>query len=426
MADKKMLVAFAGALAIGPALAQRDIPTPEVAAAIVEPITSANPDSRYRGLLNAEREDLIRSLASGAPALTQAMIDRARQPASLANAEWLDQSAYDFAVDDNQAAGVKLLSPFLTLPRATLVENDAIVAQINGAASPAQKEHALVDADAIAFLYVFAEALGPKLGPSFLRAYEKGAIAKAAALIKASEVSTGAAKAYFNYPRPSLIDGNKIELVPDAYVAKDNVPYHGGGGAFPSGHANAGYTDALLLAAMLPERFVALVDRAAQYGYSRVVLGVHYPLDVIGSRMIAERNIAHDFNDPRYRALFDQAREELRAALERECGESLATCAKPGDAESDPWTAPGLRAFYRFTMTYGLSQVATGDAVESVPSGAEVLLTALRPDLAAETRRDILKRTALASGFPLDSKNAQEGSWQRVNLHDAALDVLSR
>ncbi|NEU35623.1 phosphatase PAP2 family protein, partial [bacterium LRH843] len=82
-------------------------------------------------------------------------------------------------------------------------------------------------------------------------------------------------------------------LVPDDVVVKDNQPYTADGGSFPSGHTNTGYTDALLLAAMIPERYDALVARGARYGYSRIVLGVHYPLDVIGSRMVAERNVAH-------------------------------------------------------------------------------------------------------------------------------------
>ncbi|GKW01809.1 hypothetical protein PEC301877_06240 [Pectobacterium carotovorum subsp. carotovorum] len=100
-------------------------------------------------------------------------------------------------------------------------------------------------------------------------------------------------------------------------------PYTAYGGAFPSGHANTGYTDALLLAEMIPERFVPLIDRGARYGYSRIVLDVHYPLDVIGSRMIAERNVAHYLNDPQYRRLFEQAKTTLHSALEKACGTTL-------------------------------------------------------------------------------------------------------
>ena len=71
------------------------------------------------------------------------------------------------------------------------------------------------------------------------------------------------------------------------------------------------------MAEMIPERFDALVTRGARYGYSCIVLGVHYPLDVMGSRMVAQRNVAHYLNDAKYRALFNEARDQLRTALEK-------------------------------------------------------------------------------------------------------------
>lgn len=79
---------------------------------------------------------------------------------------------------------------------------------------------------------------------------------------------------------------------------------------------------------MIPERFVPLLDRGARYGYSRIVLGVHYPLEVIGSRKAAARKVAHFMNDAAYRKRFEQAKQELRGALEKECGMSLAARAQ--------------------------------------------------------------------------------------------------
>lgn len=95
---------------------------------------------------------------------------------------------------------------------------------------------------------------------------------------------------------------------------------------------------------MIPERYDALVARGARYGYSRIVLGVHYPLDVIGSRMVAERNVAHYLNDPHYRVLFNEARDQLRAALAKACGTSLAECAK-SSVKDDPRRDPAMRDF---------------------------------------------------------------------------------
>ena len=228
-------------------------------------------------------------------------------------------------------------------------------------------------------------------------------------------MSTGAAKKHFNNPRPFLIQGNTIHLVPDDVVVKDNKPYTADGGSFPSGHTNTGYTDALLMAEMIPERFDALVTRGARYGYSRIVLGVHYPLDVMGSRMVAQRNVAHYLNDAKYRGLFNEARVQLRTALEKECGTTLAECAKV-PAKDDPYRDPAMVAFYRFTMTYDLPQQKGEKQSLKVPQGAEVLLEAALPNLSAAQRRALMVKTALPAGYPLSGDNDAQQFWQRLNL----------
>ncbi|OOC12587.1 phosphoesterase PA-phosphatase, partial [Dickeya dadantii] len=132
-------------------------------------------------------------------------------------------------------------------------------------------------------------------------------------------------------------------------------------------------------------RFVPLIDRAATYGYSRLVLGVHYPLDVIGGRMAAERSVAHILNDPAYRVLFNEAKTQLRAALEKACGTALAECAKP-QGKNDPYTDPAMKSFYRYTMTYHLPEAIVEALPLKVPEGAEVLLEGPLPQLSAAQR----------------------------------------
>ncbi|MEB6534927.1 phosphatase PAP2 family protein [Pantoea stewartii] len=358
------------------------------------------------------------AIQNGAPTLSRDQLKQAKQSDKLADYRWLKASGYNFQTQPLQQAGIALLSGFSTLPDNVMNANRATVTSINLNATQGERRQALADAEGISYLYFLADALGPRLGKAFLAAYEKGELSKAAALIKASEVSTSAAKKHFDYPRPFLHKGNTIHLVPDDTVIKDNQPYTADGGSFPSGHTNTGYTDALLLAEMIPERFDALLQRGARYGYSRLVLGVHYPLDVMGSRMVAQYNVAHYLNDAAYRTLFAEARQQLRSALEKECGTTLAVCAKPA-GQDDPYGTGSMKPFYRFTMSYNLPKVAGNKARLTVPDGAEVLLETALPQLSAKQRRALMVKSALPAGYPLGGPGADQAFWQRLDL-DAA------
>ncbi len=448
---KRQLSLLAVALLLAQPVLAKDIPLNR-AAALANSVTPAASSQAYDDLEQQALAQLRHALQGNAATLTRDRLAHTKQNQTQADTAWLKASGYDFQTRANQQAGIALLSAFSTLPETVVKQNLATVTAINRDAVQTTRRQALADAEGISYLYFLSDALGPRLGKAFLTAYDQGALGprlgkafltaydqgalgprlgkafltaydqgalgKAAALIKASEVSTGEAKKHFNNPRPFLVQGNTIHLVPDDVVVKDNQPYTADGGSFPSGHTNTGYTDALLLAAMIPERYDALVARGARYGYSRIVLGVHYPLDVIGSRMVAERNVAHYLNDPHYRVLFNEARDQLRAALAKACGTSLAECAK-SSVKDDPWRDPAMRDFSRFTMTYDLPQQKGPQPRLQVPEGAEVLLEDALPHLSAAQRRTLMVNTALPAGYPLSGATPEQQFWQRLNLSAA-------
>ena len=395
----------------------KDVPL-TAARDIANTTTPASVSQAFDSLESQSLSALRDALKGDGAKVEREQLEKAAQSAKQADTAWLKASGYDFKVKDNQKAGIELLSAFSKLPAPVLDQNLKTVETINLDATQGLRHQALADAEGISYLYFLSDALGPRLGKAFIAAYDKGELSKAAALIKTSEVSTGAAKKHFDYKRPFLIQGNTIHQVPDDVVVKDNKPYSADGGSFPSGHTNTGYTDSLLMAEMIPERFDSLVERGARYGYSRIVLGVHYPLDVMGSRMVAQRNVAHYLNDPAYRKLFNEARDQLRTALEKECGTSLAECARTA-GKDDPYRDPAMKEFYRFTMTYDLPQQKGNVQPVKVPEGAEVLLEAALPNLSASARRDLMVKTALPGGYPLSGETADQNFWQRLNLPEA-------
>ncbi|EOX8526272.1 acid phosphatase [Salmonella bongori] len=414
---KLQITALALSLTLAiPTLAQ-DIPLSQ-AESVAKSVTPDSTSAAFNHLQSQWLTQLRKALQGHAAELTRDALAQAQQNPPQADTAWLQASGYDFQTRENQQAGITLLSAFRTLPEAVLKDNLATVTAINHDADLNTRHQALADAESVGYLYYLSDAMGPRLGRAFLAAYDKGELGKAAALIKASEVNTSAAKTYFHYPRPFQVPGNAIRLTPDDVVVKDDHPYTADGGAFPSGHTNDGYTDALLMAEMIPERFDALVIRGARYGYSRLVLGVHYPLDVMGGRMIAQRNVAHYLNDPHYRTLFNEARAQLREALVKECGMTIVECAA-STGKDDPYRDPAMHTFYRFTMTYNLPQQKDVYQPLKVPKGAEVLLHAALPNLSSAQRETLMKETAIPAGYPLSGETDDQQFWQRLDLSAA-------
>ncbi len=81
--------------------------------------------------------------------------------------------------------------------------------------------------------------------------------------------------------------------------------------SFPSGHTTYAYTDGILLAMLVPQQYQSMLARAADYANSRIVLGVHYPLDIIGGRALAHLRPRPGLHQP---GLHQQRRDDRYGA----------------------------------------------------------------------------------------------------------------
>ncbi|WP_018266272.1 autotransporter family protein [Methylosinus sp. LW4] len=204
--------------------------------------------------------------------------------------------------------------------------------------------------------------------------------------------------------------------------------------SFPSGHSTYGFTSSLLLAIMVPERYQQLITRGAEFGNSRIVLGAHYPLDVIGARIQTYYDLVQILNgNPAYAnqtvpgllggtitttsdfpALFSAAQSDLRTLLST-CTGGIAACATT--SATDRFSSISTdKANYTYWLTYGLSPVGPTNLAPVVPVGAEVLIASRFPYLTTAQLRDVLATTELASGQPLDDGSG----YARLNLFAAA------
>lgn len=205
--------------------------------------------------------------------------------------------------------------------------------------------------------------------------------------------------------------------------------------SFPSGHTTYGYTQSLLLAMLVPQRFQEMIVRGAEYGNSRIVIGAHYAMDVIAGRTLSYYDAAQMLaNNPNYlgafggvtttnyQTLFAAAQSDLTGALQTACGNTLAVCAKQDSGAFS--NAATNKAYYESTQTYGLgvvypNMVNTVEDVNAIAPEAGYLLMTRFPYLTQAQRNDVLTSTEGPGGGFLDNGSAF-GLYSRLDLYLAA------
>ncbi|MDO4908969.1 MAG: phosphatase PAP2 family protein [Corynebacterium sp.] len=212
--------------------------------------------------------------------------------------------------------------------------------------------------------------------------------------------STFVEKEIFKNPRPFVAAPDRIKRyeVPGKEIYLSSK-------SFPSGHTNQATWVTTLLAAALPEYSEQLLARGSESGYNRIVLGVHYPLDVMGGRMTGIAAAADRWNDPKMRAAVQAAAQEIRAEL------AWRHSLNP-EAQNIPYSNDPV-GDYTSRMHYGFSKISPSGGI-LVPNQVPDLLINKFPELNWEQRRQILEQTADESGYPLDQ--AGQPSWERINL----------
>lgn len=150
----------------------------------------------------------------------------------------------------------------------------------------------------------FSCALGvpiaPSTMPSLYRVLQRS-------LIDAGQ-STLAAKEKYQRERPFTLFDDPVCVPDDVAVLRKN-------GGYPSGHASAGWTWALILTEIAPERAGPLLRRGLEFGQSRVVCGVHWQSDVDTAQLVGSAVYARLHADAEFNADMAAARQEYARAL---------------------------------------------------------------------------------------------------------------
>jgi membrane-associated phospholipid phosphatase len=248
----------------------------------------------------------------------------------------------------------------------------------------------------------------------------------------------GNSRPFQTEPRLTPITGKDFFGVPSSNIAYLRGPTQNltDSPSYPSGHTTYGYTEALLLAVLVPQRYSQMVARAAEYGNDRIIMGAHYTMDVLGGRTLALYDLAHLLaNRPNYvgvnrdgieiddfRMELAAARSDLAKALATGCGGTVAACARH---DRSRFAHPAKnRTFYEATQTYGLPvvfkrSVTTTEDVGKLAPEAGYLLTTAFPNLTLAQADAILTATEGPGGGFLDN-GSPFGIYSRLDLYKAA------
>jgi undecaprenyl-diphosphatase len=100
-------------------------------------------------------------------------------------------------------------------------------------------------------------------------------LASIAVTLLAAELSSGLLKLWIDRDRPPVTNPEPEPLV--------TLP---GTGSLPSGHATVAFACATVLALQVPRLAAPLYALAALIAFSRVYVGVHYPVDILAGAML--------------------------------------------------------------------------------------------------------------------------------------------
>ncbi|MEU8240008.1 phosphatase PAP2 family protein [Actinoplanes missouriensis] len=223
-------------------------------------------------------------------------------------------------------------------------------------------------------------------------------------------VPTGEVDA-LGYP---VYDADTI-VVPQLLRQRSTNPAEDGG--YVSGHTNALYLASIALAYAVPERFQEMITAAYDLAETRIIAGMHSPVDVIGGRILGTALAAAILGDAANATLKAEARAQALAYFQARVGTDVYRAAHSGVTTDRYADRARNAAVVTPKQTYGLPRTRTSRAPFVVPKGAEVLLETRLPYLDAAQRREVLRTTALAAGNPLLDGGEQ---WGRLDLFTAA------
>jgi acid phosphatase (class A) len=201
---------------------------------------------------------------------------------------------------------ISMIPPY---PVSQSLADDADVAEVRQWQQTGDVRWKLAQADAQVSYERFAEAYGSAINttatPLLVHLLDR---------VEANlSMVMGSAKIFYNRPRPyQRFQMNRVCGFDSAPVAETSPK---SGNSYPSGHATFGWSVAMILAHVAPERAQVILARGREYGESRMVCGVHFPSDVHAGEILVSTVFGRIQDLPEFRRELGCAIQERAVAM---------------------------------------------------------------------------------------------------------------
>ena len=216
----------------------------------------------------------------------------------------IQANAADSYLAENQLPNsLNILPVPPTLNSAGQVRDNAIFQDMQALKGTERWNQAAIDADLTdehlgrPFSEAFGVEINEKNTPTLFAMMQK--------LRTDSNLTTKSAKEHYKRTRPFIKNSVETCTPQDEAMLKLN-------GSYPSGHTTIGWTYALLLAELRPDRQDQIIKRGYEYGQSRVVCNMHWQSDVDAGRVIAAAQFARLQADPQFQKDLKKAQKEVQ------------------------------------------------------------------------------------------------------------------
>lgn len=223
-------------------------------------------------------------------------------PAPIAGPAPSTQPTHPTTAERNPAVQVDATVFLPPPPAAGSAVEQAELAVVRGPWSAERRQQAVEDNAIDPFA-----AFDSVLGENFTAANFPATLAVLTHAGRAAGFAGDPVKFQHRRPRPFVTDSAITPCIPNDERLRTSYSY-------PTGHGALGLGWALVLAELVPSRADAIIERGRDFGWSRIVCGVHYPSDLSAGHVVAAAAIARLHADPDFQRELAAAREELARA----------------------------------------------------------------------------------------------------------------